>query len=219
VFLLWHNLDNLGRAYETLLDLQEARRVYEEALQLRGSLGPRYEKFSSIKLCAVAALSENWEEAYAYALRAREVGTFFNRLDMLYLHHQVEALLRGGDERLARENVRRFADRAEVNERNRISYLRSLAALSEWEGNTQRVIDHLHEAQTLAEKIGLPGELWQIRSRIGELHERRGEAEQAREAFSIAAQTLRMLAQKIADEGLRERYLSAPQARRVLEYR
>jgi tetratricopeptide (TPR) repeat protein len=219
VFLLWHNLDNLGRAYETLLDLQEARRAYEEALQLRGSLGPRYEKFSSIKLCAVAVLSENWEEAYAYALRAREVGTFFNRLDMLYLHHQVEALLRGGDERLARENVRRFADRAEVNERNRISYLRSLAALSEWEGNTQRVIDHLHEAQTLAEKIGLPGELWQIRSRIGELHERRGEAEQAREAFSIAAQTLRMLAQKIADEGLRERYLSAPQVRRVLEYR
>jgi hypothetical protein len=73
-----------------------------------------------------------------------------------------------------------------------------------------------HEAHTLAQKIGLPGELWQIRSRIGELYERRGEAEQAREAFSIAAQTLRMLAQKIGDEGLRERFLSAPQARRVL---
>ena len=25
--LLWHNLDHLGRAYEALLDLQEARRV------------------------------------------------------------------------------------------------------------------------------------------------------------------------------------------------
>jgi tetratricopeptide (TPR) repeat protein len=219
VFLLWHNLDNLGRAYEALLDLQEARRAYEEALQLRGPLGPRYEKFSSIKLCAVAALSENWEEAYAHALRAREVGTFLNRVDMPYLHHQVEALLRGGDERLAPENVRRFADRAEVNERNRISYLRSLAILSEWEGNTQRAIDHLHEAQTLAEKIGLPGELWQIRSRIGDLHERRGEAEQAREAFAIAAQTVRVLAGKIRDEGLRERFLSAPQARRVLGQR
>jgi Flp pilus assembly protein TadD len=115
--------------------------------------------------------------------------------------------------------VRRFADRAEVNERNRISYLRSLAILSEWEGNTQRAIDHLHEAQTLADKIGLPGELWQIRSRIGDLHERRGEVEQAREAFSIAAQTLRMLAGKIRDEGLRERFLSAPQARRVLGQR
>ena len=125
--------------------------------------------------------------------------------------------LRGGDERLAPENVRRFADRAEVNERNRISYLRSLAILSEWEGNTQRAIDHLHEAQTLAEKIGLPGELWQIRSRIGDLHERRGEVEQAREAFSIAAQTLRMLAGKIRDEEIREGFLSAPRVRHVLE--
>jgi DNA-binding SARP family transcriptional activator/tetratricopeptide (TPR) repeat protein len=216
VFLLWYNLDNLGRAYEALLDLEEAHRVYEEDLELSGLLGPRYEKFSSIKLCAVAALSENWEEAHAYALRARKVGIFFIRLEMLYLHHQVEALLRGGDERLAREEVHRFAYRTEVNERTRISYQRSLAVLSEWEGNTQRAIDHLHEAQTLAQKIVLPGELWQIQSRIGELYKRRGEAEQAREAFSIAAQTLRMLAQKIGDEGLKERFLSAPQARRVL---
>ena len=53
-------------------------------------------------------------------------------------------------------------------------------------------------------------------SRIGNLHERLGEASEAREAFSLAAQTLRMLAQKIADEELRERFLSAPQVRRVL---
>jgi DNA-binding SARP family transcriptional activator/tetratricopeptide (TPR) repeat protein len=216
VFLLWYNLDNLGRAYEALLDLEKAHRVYEEALDLSGPLGPRYEKFSSIKLSAVAALSENWEEAYAYVLRAREVGTFFIRLDSFYLYRGVEALLRGGDERSAREELLRFAERAEVNERNRISYLRSLAVLSEFEGDQESTIDHLHEAHTLAQKIGLPGELWQIRSRIGELYERRGESEQAREAFSIAAQTLRMLAQKIGDEGLRERFLSAPQARRVL---
>jgi hypothetical protein len=62
----------------------------------------------------------------------------------------------------------------------------------------------------------VPGELWQIQSRLGELHERRGEDRQAREAFSGAAQTLRMLAQKIGDEELRERFLSAPQVRRVL---
>ncbi len=84
------------------------------------------------------------------------------------------------------------------------------------EGNTQTAIDHLYKALTLADKIGLPGELWQIQSKIGELHERRGEAEQAREAFSGAAQTLRMLAQKIEDEELREGFLSAPRVRRVL---
>ena len=215
-FLLWHNLDHLGRAYEALLDLEEARRVYEEALELRGALRPLYEVSSSNRICAVAALSEDWEEAYAHAFRVHEGRTSFDVLYGFYLHHEVEALLRGGDERLAREEVRRFAQRAQTNERERIAYLRSLAVLSEWEGETERAIDHLHEARALAQKIGLPKELWQIQSRIGDLYEQRGETEEAREAFSRAAQTLRMLAGRIRDEELREGFLSAPQVRRVL---
>jgi tetratricopeptide (TPR) repeat protein len=209
VFLLWRNLDNLGRVYEALLDL-------EEALELTVALGPQYEVFSSIRLCAVAALSENWEDAYAHALRAHEGRTSFGVLEGLYLHHEVEALVRGGDERSAREEVHRFAQRAEVNERERIAYLRALGVLSEWEGDTQRAIDQLHEARALAQKIGLPKELWQIQSRIGDLYERRGETEEARAAFSQAAQTLRMLAEKIGDQELREGFLSAPRVRRVL---
>jgi DNA-binding SARP family transcriptional activator len=216
VATLWHNLDYLGRAYEALLNLEDARRVYEEALELRGPLGPHYETWSAARLCAVAALSEDWQDAYAHALRAHQSGTSFDVLDGLYLYPEVEALLRGGDERGAREEIDRFAERAEANERDRIAYLRSLAVLSEFEGDTQRAIEHLHEAQTLAEKIGLPGELWQIQAKVGELHERRGEAGQAREAFSQAAQTLRMLAGKIGDDEIREGFLSAPQVRRVL---
>ena len=214
--LLWLNLDKLGRAYEALQDLEKARTIHEEVLELGGPAGPQYEAFPSTRLCGVAALSENWEEAYDYMLRAREAGTSFNLLDSFYLHQEVEALLRGGDERLAREQVRRFAERAQTNERDRLAYLRSSAVLSKWEGDTQRTIDHLHDAHSLAEKIGLPGELWQIQSRIGELYEKRGEDGEAREAFSGAAQTLRMLAQKIGDEELRESFLSAPQVRRVL---
>jgi len=218
VFLLWFNLDHLGRAYEALLDLEEARRVHEEALELGGALGPLYETWSSDRLCEVAALSEDWEEAYAHAKRAHEGRTSFDPLDSLYLCHEVEALLRGaGDERSAREEVNRFAERAEINERERVPYLRSLAVLSEWKGDTKRAIEHLHEAHTLADKIVLPKELWQIQSRLGELHERRGEDGKAREAFSRAAQTLSMLAEKTGDRELRERLLSAPQVRRVLE--
>jgi tetratricopeptide (TPR) repeat protein len=218
VFVLWRNLDILGRAHEALLDLREARRVYEEALELRGALGPHYEVFSAIRLCTVAALSDNWEEAYAHAKRAHQGRISFDVLDGLYVHYEVEALLRGGgDEGLAREEVNRFAERAEANERERVAYLRSLALLSEFEGDTQRAIEHLHEAEALAEKIGLPGELWQIQSRIGEVHERCGEEGEAAKAFSLAAQTLRELAQKIGDEELREDFLSAPQSRRVLE--
>jgi tetratricopeptide (TPR) repeat protein len=183
-------------------------------------MGPHHETWSSASLCAVATLSEDWQEAYAHALRAQEVRTSFDVdvLEGFHLHHEVEALLRGGDQRGAREEVNHFADRGEVNERNRISYLRSLAVLSEWEGNTQGAIDHLHEAQKLAEKIGLPGELWQIQSKIGELHERRGEAGEAHQAFSQAAQILKDLAARIKDAGLREGFLAAPKVRRVLKH-
>ena len=123
---------------------------------------------------------------------------------------------RRGDERIAREEVHRFAERAQSNKRDRIAYLRSLAVLSEFEGDKGRAIDYLQEAHTLAEKIGLPGELWQIQSSLGELYDKRGEDGKEREAFSRAAQTLRELARKIGDEELREGFLSASQVRRVL---
>jgi hypothetical protein len=77
-------------------------------------------------------------------------------------------------------------------------------------------MDHLRGAEALAEKTGLPKELWQIQDKIGELHMQRGQTEEALEAFSLAAQTLRMLAGKIGDEELREGFLSAPWVRRVL---
>jgi tetratricopeptide (TPR) repeat protein len=216
VLLLWLNLDNLGRAYEALLELEEARRVHEEALELGGRVEPHYKTWSSARLCTVAALSEDWQEAYAHAKRAHQDRISLDVREGIYLHHEVEALLRGGDERIARAEVRRLAERAQTNERERVAYLRSLAVLSEWEGDTQRAIDRLHEAQALAEKIGLPGELWQIQSRIGELYEQRGETGEARAAFSQAAQTLKTLAQKIGDDELREGFLSAPRVRRVL---
>jgi tetratricopeptide (TPR) repeat protein len=95
--------------------------------------------------------------------------------------------------------------------------LLSLAILGEWEGDPERARDHLREAEELAEKLGLPGELWRIQATLGGLYEHRGEDGEARETFSQAAQTLRTLAEKIEDEELMGRFLSAPQARRVLE--
>ena len=208
--LLAVNLVLLGWAHESLLNLKEARAAYEEAL------GGQYEPISQAKLCVVAALSENWEDAYARAKRAHETGIFFNPLLSIHLRHEVETLLRGGEERLAREEVRRFAERAQTNERDRVAYLRSYAVLSEWEGHKERAIGQLKEAEALAEKIGQPGELWQIRAALGELCERHGETWEAREVFSRAAQTLRMLAEKIGDEKLKKGFLSASQVRGVL---
>ena len=210
-FLLAANLGRLGDAHAALLNLEKARAAYEEAVALG-----HYTTFSDARLCVLAALSENWDDAHAHAKRTHEAGTFFNPLLSIHLHHEVEALLRGGDERLAREEAQSLATRARANERDRMSHLRCLAILSEAEGDVEAAIGRLLEAEALAEGIGLPGELWQIRARIGELHERRGETEEARTAFSAAAQTLRTLAGKIGDEGLREGFLSAPRVSRVL---
>jgi tetratricopeptide (TPR) repeat protein len=210
-YLLGSNLGRLGEVYEALMNLKEARAAYEEAVN-QG----HYRVYSHARFCVVAALSEDWEEANAHARKAYEVGAFYNPLLSIHLHRGVEALLRGGDEELAREEVSRFAQRAKTNRRDRMTHLRALAVLEEWEGDTQKALGRLRKAEALAEEIGLPGELWQMRAKIGELHERRGEVGEAWQAFSRAAQTLRMLAQKIEDEELRELFLSAPRVHRVL---
>ncbi len=210
-FLLAIHLVRLGDAHVALLNLEEARGAYEEAV----GLGHR-EAVSSARLCVLAVLSENWEDAHAHAKSAHEDGTFYNPLLSVYLHHEVQALVWGGDERLAREETGNLAERTQTDGRNRVAYLHSLAVLSEWDGELEKAIGQMREAESLTEEIGLPGELWQIRAKIGELHERHGEVREAREAFSRAAQTLRDLAAKIKDERLRESFLSAPRARRVL---
>ena len=69
----------------------------------------------------------------------------------------------------------------------------------------------------MAKEIGLPGELWQIWAARGELHEQRGESEEAHGAFSRAAHIVERFAGEIEDEILNEGFLSAPQLRRVLE--
>jgi DNA-binding SARP family transcriptional activator len=212
-YLLGANLGRLGEAYEALMNLKEARAAYEEAMEVG-----HYGAFSYARYCVLAAVAENWEDAHAHAKRAYEVGMFFIPMFSINLHCEVEALLHGGDKDLAREEVRRFAERAKMNGRDLMSHLRALAVLDEWEGDTERALGRLRKAEALAEEIGLPGELWQIGARIGELRERRGEVGEAQQAFSRAAQTLRDLAAKIKDVGLREGFLAAPKVRRVLAH-
>ena len=212
-YLLASYLLQVGYDYVSLQNLNEARAAFEEMVE-RGHL----KQTVHATFCMLAGLSEDWEDAHAHARKAHGLGIFFQPQFSLFLHHQVEALLRGGDEELAREAARGLADRALNNRRDRMSHLRALAVLGEWEGDTERALGQLRGAEALAAEIGLPGELWQIEAKLGELHERCGEAGEARQAFSRAAQTSRDLAAKIRDEGLREGFLAAPRVRRVLEH-
>ena len=132
--------------------------------------------------------------------------------------YETEALLRAGDERQAREEVRRLEDRLGSNRRFRIPSLRSLAILAVWEGEKERAIGHLREAAQLAAEIGLPAEQWQIQAALGSVYETAGEQGQARTAFREAARIIQELAQGIKDETLRLRFLAGPQIHPVLQH-
>jgi hypothetical protein len=132
-------------------------------------------------------------------------------------HYETEVLLRSGEESLAREDARRLGESVGQNKRFRLVHLRMLTTLARWDCDIGGALACLREAEALAQEIGLPGELWQIRAGLGELHEERGDEERARDTFSRAAEVLRSLAGRIDDPALQASFLETPQVRRVLE--
>jgi len=213
-------LYSLGNAHQAVLGLEEAQTMYQEALEIADAVARPWRSLIATRLCANRALAGDREAAHRHALvsvgirdavPARLVWLDFAR------YHETEALLRGGHEDLAREDVKRLGERVGKNRRFRLVHLRMLAVLDRWDGQTREALARLCEARALAEEIGLPGELWQIWAALGELHEQRGEREEAYGAFSRAARIVETLAGEIEDKVLKEGFLSAPQLRRVLE--
>jgi len=212
-------LTALGSTYQALQQWKEAQATLEEAvaemLDLRPSLVPALSR-----LCMNYAVAGEWEAAYRYALKAIAVRKSYDApLIMLDFsrHYETEALLRGGDERQAREEVHQLRQRLGSSPRFRISYLRSLAVLAAWDGQSEQAISHLHEAAGLAADLGLPVEHWQIQAALGRLYEAGGLPAQARTAFGEAARIIQGLAQGIGDETLRARFLAAPLVQQVVQ--
>ena len=211
----------LGSTLQVMLGLEEAHAVLLEALAAADATLPRPWKTTAVsKLCANRALAGDRGAAHRYALEAMAIRDaaptrliFFD----FERHHETETLLKGGEERLAREGTRCLGESVGQNRRFRLVYLRMLAVLDRWDGDAEGVMGHLREAEALAEEMGLPGELSQIRADLGELYEGSGDAEQAELAFSGAAETLRSLLGRIDEPTLRADFLSTPQVRRVLE--
>jgi tetratricopeptide (TPR) repeat protein len=209
-----------GNAHQAILALEEAQTLYRESLEVAATLPQPWSLLMVSRLCANRALAGDREAAHRYALDSVAIRDAAPArlmwLDFVR-YHEIEALLQGGEEELAREDTKRFGERVGGNRRFRLVHLRMLAVLDGWDGRTREALAHLREAGTLAQEIGLPGELWQIWAAIGELYEQRGEPEEASAAFSRAASILERLAGEIEDEALKQGFLSAPQLRRVLE--
>ena len=211
------SLTVLGDTHKALFRLDEARVTYSELSSL--AVFPQYRGLAHSKLCTVAALRGDWEDAHYHALEAAKLrGEIALQLtDPFHRHHEVEALLRGGDEELAKEELDRFGKHARGHQRIRIAYLRARAVLARNTGDSTGIIAHLREAENLADEIGLPGELWQIRSTLAELHEEYRDRKEALRLYSLAAQAIRTLAEKIENDELRSGFLAAAPIQQVLE--
>ena len=178
---------------------------------------PGYLEQNLANLCVDAALAGDWDPAHSYARQALSHRDY-RGLPLLIKPHwpETEALLRGGDIDLAREDTRRWGELAGEIPRFRVGYLRSLALLAEWDGEIKQAIAHLQEALALAEQIGLPGEQWQILARLGKLYKVIGREGQARHAFGKAGELIQALAAKIGDEKLKAGFLESDTVQRII---
>ena len=212
----------LGSTYQALQQWEEARSTLEEAEAVAETLDLGLLRLPVLsRLCMHYAVAGEWDHAYTYALKAITVR---KRADVVlilldfYRQYETEALLRGRDERQAREAVQRLGEHLGPTRRYRIPYLRSLATLTAWEGHSEQSIGHLREADKLAAEMGLPGERWQIQAALGALYEAAGKPAQARTAFGEAARIIQGLAEGIKDGALRTRFLAGPQIQPVVQH-
>jgi tetratricopeptide (TPR) repeat protein len=207
VLVSFLNLLILGIIHRAMMALEAAQAVHQEAAVLSERAGsPALAEMIAAQLCADYALAGDWETAIRYVRQALALRKY-NALPLVIspLWLETEALLRGGDVTQAREDCRRWGELVSHIPRYRLSHLRSLAALAEWDGYRKEAIAHLKEANALAEAMGLPGEQWSILINLAQLYP---EAEQQQVAKEQAAEIANRLAGGIGDEALREAFIT-----------
>ena len=125
--------------------------------------------------------------------------------------------MRAGEMERATEDVQRFGECIGSSRRYRIPYLRALAGMAKARGEIDGAIQHLQEAATLSEEIGLPGELWPIQAALGDLYLIQGDKEQAQAAFKRATAIVRKLDDTIGSDEQRANFLASPLIQRVFD--
>jgi tetratricopeptide (TPR) repeat protein len=219
--ILHRFLTSLGSVYHAMQQWDEAGRTLAEAEAVAERLDFGLFHVSALsRLCMHYAEAGEWAAAYRFVLKAISLrkGTEVALVALdFFPQYETEALLRGGDERQARTEVQRLGERLGRYQRFRIPYLRSLAVLSTWEGQSEQAISSLLEAAGLATDLGLPAEQWQIQAALARVYEAGGEPVQAHRAWAKASTIIQGLAQGIRDEPLRTRFLAGPQIQPVLQ--
>ena len=206
-----------GIIHRTVMSLEGVKTSLADFLDTLLPEGmPNITDWYASELCAVHALDNEWGDAYRYAKLALDLRNeaLFPAISFAGWF-ETEALLRGGDVDLARTEVGRL-EALEPPKRYRLPLLRSWAVLAQWDGEVAQAIEHLEEALTLAQEMGLPGEEWPILGELGKLYAAQGETERGQAAYGQAAVIIRRLADTIEDMELREGFVTAVSIRSIL---
>jgi hypothetical protein len=125
----------------------------------------------TLDLVANEASAGEWQSAYAHLqpLQQMALDRPIPYTMLLTLPLLMEAMVRAGHTDEAAAFVHDLGEHVYGSPRSRVSYLQALVVLERWRGEAERANAHLCEAAALAEDIGLPGELRQIRAAQGEL--------------------------------------------------
>lgn len=212
-------LANYGMIYRSIFALDEAQEAWLTVVDVvaNGGFYPFLDQ-PPAELCAIHALRGKWEEANRYA---KEVLAFHEGGFLLPLGttgwFEIEALLRAGDEALARAEVERLAKAVGNNRRYQLILHRCQAVLVQWAGDVAKAGTHLENALALAQEMELPGEAWPILGELGKLYAEQGEQDKAKLAYGGAGVIIRRLAETIDDERVREGFVTAVPIQSILE--
>src|SRR5258708_31095060 len=135
-------LTTLGRVYHALQQWEEAQAALAEAAALAATLGLGPARVPGLsQLCMHYALVGQWESAYHYAVQAialRKSQGVALILEHFCRQYATEGLLRAGEERQARAEVRRLGGRGGCAVRVRLPYRGSVAVRATRDGHSEQ---------------------------------------------------------------------------------
>jgi DNA-binding SARP family transcriptional activator len=214
-------LDLLGVAQRMLGMFDAARETHQAAaaqFAAAPALAPPLAPMISSELIADQAAAGDWQTACASAQQLKHA-TFDGAAPytlVLSFGLLIETFLRAGEAEAVAAFIQGFGERMRNSQRAQVAYLRALALLDQWRGEIAQAIAHLLAAASLAEAIGLPGELWQIDTALGELYRQQDDESQAQVVLARACATVHALASRLGDEQLRKGFFAAEPIRRLL---
>jgi len=217
--LLFFSKNVFGLACQALYKYEDAQIQFLEALEIVAELPSRYyHSYVISKLCMNAVKRENWQEAIQYAYQSienrRATPTSLIVMD-LHRHYEISALLHNGDVNLAQQEITQFAERVGNNQRYLVSYHLCSATLNWGLGQYKKALGNIHEAISIAEEIGLAGEIWQMVQMLGMIYKADKQNEKAEQTNKQVLELLGEISSHFSTPSLKDTFFTLSINRKI----